>query len=66
MTKTLDLSASQRAGIDSVMQRTDSALRVIQPQLRQIFENSRAEIRSRLDSTQRIKFDALNKKRTRR
>jgi hypothetical protein len=60
MTKDLDLSAAQRAGIDSVMQRTDSALRVVrgemQPRLTQIFDNSRAEIASRLDSTQRVKF----------
>jgi hypothetical protein len=60
MTRNLDLSARQRAGIDSVMQRTDSALRVVrsemQPRLRQIFDNSRAEIASRLDSTQRAKF----------
>jgi hypothetical protein len=60
MTKELELSAGQRAGIDSVMQRTDSALRVVrmemQPRLRQIFDSSRAEIASRLDSTQRVKF----------
>ena len=70
MTKDLDLSAAQRAGIDSVMQRTDSALRAVrsemQPRLKQIFETSRTEIAARLDSTQRIKFDALNKKRARR
>jgi hypothetical protein len=38
MTKELGLSPTQRAGIDSVMQRTDSALRVVrsemQPRLR--------------------------------
>jgi Spy/CpxP family protein refolding chaperone len=60
MTKDLDLTPTQRAGIDSVMQRTDSALHAvrseIQPRLRQIFEASRAEIAARLDSTQRVKL----------
>lgn len=60
MTKDLDLSPTQRAGIDSVMQRTDSALHVVrsemQPRLRQIFDASRAEITARLDSAQRVKF----------
>jgi hypothetical protein len=60
MTKDLSLSPNQRAGIDSVMQRTDSALRVVrsemQPRLRQIFDASRAEISARLDSAQRVKF----------
>ena len=60
MTKDLDLSASQRAGIDSVMQRSDSSLRAIrtemQPRLRQVFQGSRVEIEARLDSAQRIKF----------
>lgn len=61
MTKDLDLSAPQRAGIDSVMQRTDSALRAVrsemQPRTRKIFETSRAEIAARLDSAQRVKFE---------
>ena len=60
MTKDLGLSTMQRAGIDSIMQRTDSALRVVrgemQPRLRQIFDGSRAEIAARLDSAQRVKF----------
>ena len=60
MTKDLGLSTVQRAGIDSIMQRTDSALRVVrgemQPRLRQIFDASRAEISARLDSAQRITF----------
>ena len=60
MTKDLGLSTVQRAGIDSIMQRTDSALRVVrgemQPRLRQIFDGSRAEISARLDSAQRVKF----------
>jgi hypothetical protein len=60
MTKDLGLSPAQRAGIDSIMQRTDSSLRVVrremQPRLTQIFESSRAEIAARLDSAQRVKF----------
>lgn len=60
MTKELDLSTTQRAGIDSVMKRTDSSLRAIrtemQPRLKQVFQGSRVEIEARLDSTQRIKF----------
>jgi hypothetical protein len=60
MTKDLDLTPRQRVGIDSVMQRTDSALRVVrsemQPRIRQILDQSRAEITARLDSTQRVKF----------
>lgn len=61
MSKELDLSTAQRAGIDSVMQRTDSALRIVraemQPRLQQIFEGSRAEIDARLDAEQRKKFE---------
>ena len=60
MTKELGLNAVQRAGIDSVLQRTDSTLRVfrgeMQPRLRKIFDDSRAEIATRLDSAQRVKF----------
>lgn len=60
MTKELDLSRAQRAGIDSVMMRTDSSLRAIrtemQPRLQQVFQSSRAEIELRLDSAQRVKF----------
>jgi hypothetical protein len=60
MTKELNLSATQRAGIDSVMQRTDSSLRVVrgemEPRLRAVFDSSRAHIAARLDSTQRAKF----------
>jgi hypothetical protein len=62
MTKDLNLTATQRAGIDSVMQRTDSALRMVrgemEPRLRQIFDRSRAQISARLDSAQRVKFAA--------
>ena len=69
MTKDLGLSPNQRAGIDSVMQRTDSALRVVrsemQPRLRQIFDASRAEISARLDSAQRVKFAKQPPKRRR-
>lgn len=70
MTRELGLSAAQRAGIDSVMQRTDSALRVVraemQPRLRQIFESSRAEITARLDSAQRVKFAKRDSSKRRR
>lgn len=63
MTTQLMLSTSQRQGIDSVMQRTDSALRAVrsemQPRLKQVFQSSRAEIEARLDSAQRIKFKAM-------
>ena len=67
MTKELGLNGTQRAGIDSVMQRTDSSLRVVrgemEPRLRAVFDSSRAQIAARLDSTQRTKF--LNKARER-
>ena len=60
MTKELDLTTTQRAGIDSVMQRSDSSLRAIrtemQPRLKQVFQSSRVEIDARLDSAQRINF----------
>jgi Spy/CpxP family protein refolding chaperone len=60
MTKELELSTAQRAAIDSIMQRTDSSLRVIrgemQPRLKQVFESSRAQIEARLDAEQRTKF----------
>jgi hypothetical protein len=60
MSKDLSLTPPQRAGIDSIMQRTDSALRVVrgemQPRLQQIFESSRSQIAARLDSAQRVKF----------
>jgi Spy/CpxP family protein refolding chaperone len=60
MTEDLRLTPAQRSGIDSIMQRTDSALRVVrgemQPRLKDIFERSRAEISTRLDPGQRVKF----------
>ena len=69
MTKDLSLSPNQRSGIDSVMQRTDSALREMrremQPRARQIFDGSRAEISARLDSAQRVKFAKQPSKRRR-
>jgi hypothetical protein len=63
MTKELSLSPVQRAGLDSVFQRTDSSLRAIrremQPRLKQVFETSRAEMNARLDSTQRQKLASM-------
>lgn len=56
----LALTPVQRAGVDSIFQRTDSSLRAIrremQPRLQQVFERSRAEIDAQLDSAQRAKF----------
>ena len=70
MTTDLSLTPAQRAGIDSIMQRTDSALRVVrgemQPRLTQIFESSRIEIAARLDSAQKVKFDQQRSERRRR
>ena len=66
MTKELALTPVQRAGIDSIFQRTDSSLREVrresQPRIKQIFERSTAEINARLDSTQRVKFAQLHQK----
>ena len=63
MTKELSLSPTQRAGLDSVFQRTDSSLRAIrrdmQPRLKQVFETSREEMNARLDSTQRQKLASM-------
>ena len=63
MSKDLSLTAVQRAGFDSIMQRTDSLLRAVrremQPKIQQVFEASRAEMVARLDTTQRAKFDAM-------
>ena len=60
MTKELSLTPTQRAGLDSVFQRTDSSLRAIrremQPRLKQVFEASRAEMNARLDPAQREKL----------
>ena len=66
MTKELELTPAQRAGIDSIFQRTDSSLRAIrresQPRIQQIFERSTAEVNARLDSTQRDKFAKMHQK----
>ena len=63
MTKDLELSVSQRAGIDSVMRRSDSLLREIrtemQPRLEKVFQSSRVEIETRLDKDQRAKFEKI-------
>lgn len=60
LTRELALTPPQRAGIDSIMQRTDSSLRVIrqemQPRLHQVFEASRAQISERLTPEQRAKY----------
>ena len=60
MTKDLGLTEAQRAGIDSVMRRTDSSLHVIrtevQPRLEQEFEKSRTDISARLTADQREKL----------
>jgi Spy/CpxP family protein refolding chaperone len=60
MTKELSLTPVQRAGLDSIFQRTDSSLRAIrretQPRIQQVFERSKDEVNARLDATQREKF----------
>jgi len=65
MAKDLSLTAAQRAGLDSVFQRSDSAFRAIrremQPKLQAVFETSRSEINARLDSAQRVKFAAMRR-----
>jgi len=65
MSKDLVLTPVQRAGFDSIMQRTDSLLRVVrhemQPKIQQVFEASRAEMLARLDTTQRVKFNAMRR-----
>lgn len=67
MSKDLSLTATQRAGLDSVFRRTDSLLRAIrretQPRVQQVFQQSREEIVARLDSTQRAKFSTMRKNR---
>jgi hypothetical protein len=70
MTKDLTLSTAQRAAIDSIMQRTDSSLRIVrsemQPRLTAIFDSSRTQIAARLDSAQRVKFARQRPTRERR
>jgi hypothetical protein len=69
LTQELSLSSAQRAALDSIFQRTDSSLRAIrratQPQIQQVFEKSHQDVYARLDSTQRVKFDAMRRKRSR-
>jgi hypothetical protein len=69
LTQDLSLTSAQRAGLDSIFQRTDSSLRAIrratQPQIQQVFERSHQEVYARLDSTQRVKFNAMRSKRSR-
>ena len=63
MNKELSLTPTQRAGLDSVFQRTDSSLRAIrremQPRLKQVFEASKTEMNARLDSAQRQKLAGM-------
>jgi hypothetical protein len=65
MERELALTSAQRAGLDSIFQRTDSSFRAIrremQPRLQQVFESSRVEINARLDSAQRVKFAAMRR-----
>jgi Spy/CpxP family protein refolding chaperone len=67
LTSELSLTPTQRAGLDSIFQRTDSTLRAIrreaQPRIQQVFERSNADINARLDSAQRAKFATLRHKR---
>ena len=66
MTKDLALTPAQRAGLDSIFQRTDSSLRAIrretQPRIQQVFERSKEEVNARLDSAQREKFAKMHQK----
>lgn len=66
MEKDLSLTPAQRAGLDSIFQRTDSSLRAIrretQPRIQQIFEHSTAEVNARLDPAQREKFAKMHQK----
>jgi len=63
MTKDLALTSTQRAGVDSVMQHSDSLLRgirmEIQPRLEQVLAASRAAIDTRLDADQRVKYEKM-------
>jgi Spy/CpxP family protein refolding chaperone len=66
MTKELSLTPAQRAGLDSIFQRTDSSLRAIrretQPRLQLVFVRSNAEVNARLDPAQREKFAKMHQK----
>ena len=63
MTKDLALTTTQREGVDSVMQHSDSLLRgirmEIQPRLEQVLAASRAAIDARLDADQRVKYEKM-------
>lgn len=70
LTRDLGLSTTQRSAVDSIMQRTDSTLRVLrremQPRVQQVFESSSAQISARLDAGQRAKFEKFVEERRRR
>ena len=61
LTDELSLRPEQRAAIDSIMRHTDSVLRDVrlemQPRVQQALDDSRRQIRSHLDSAQRVNFD---------
>jgi hypothetical protein len=67
LARDLDLSTAQRAAIDTIFQHTDSTFHAIrrdmQPRMRQLLAQSRADIAARLDSTQRVKFARINAER---
>jgi len=62
LTDELSLRPEQRAAIDSIMRRTDSVLRDVrlemQPRVQSALDDSRRQIKSHLDSAQRVNFDA--------
>jgi hypothetical protein len=70
LSRDLTLTPAQRVAIDSVFQRTDSTLRAIrmeaQPRVQAVLEQSRLDIASRLDATQRDVYAKLNAERDRR
>jgi hypothetical protein len=63
MEKDLELTPTQRAGIDSVMQHSDSLLHdirmEIQPRVEQVLANSRSAIDLRLEPEQRVKYEKM-------
>jgi molecular chaperone DnaK (HSP70) len=62
LTEELSLRPEQRAAIDSIMRRTDSVLRdvrlEVQPRVQHALDDSRHQIVSHLDSSQRASFRA--------
>jgi len=62
LTEELTLRPDQRAAIDSIMRRTDSVLRdvrlEVQPRVQHALDDSRHQIESHLDSSQRASFRA--------